>query len=860
MQRSICLLVKVLFLLLAVACPDIGRAQLKDLKPDDYRLWSTLNIEKISDKGNWVSYALSYESGNDTLFVKHTTTGKTYAFPKGADGGFGNEKWFVCRDQNSTLHILQLAGGKRIAIDGVAQYSIVADRLVCLRKTANANALEILDFNGKLLKLISGVTDYKWNPKGTALAYISGTDENQVVGILDATGNNSDKTIATGKNVIFSKPTWHENGKSLAFLKESNGVTSAMLYDLGTGKLHEASPKHLVDFPRDYQITSTSFAPLAIATDGKRVFFGMTGNKPRKDETGVQVWNAADKVIYPLKRLMAGSSLPKIGVWWPESNRFQVLICDSLSYMMASGDGKYALTWNPDAYEPQNAQFGPIDLYVTDIEKGTTKLLLQKQSGDIKQLMVSPTGKYLSYFRETNWWVYEFATGAHRNLTKGITSFEESGYDWPGEIPADGNVGWTSGDKDLLLYDRYDIWKFSTNGKGAVRLTNGREKQTVCRVMEAPLQINFSGLRNGTVDLSKGLLLKTQGNGKTGYARWTESNGIQPIAVKEALVTQLQKAAHADTFAYLQQQYDAPPELMIKRAGHQQELLFQSNSQHFHFHWSHPRDITYKDSRGNPLTGMLIYPAGFDAAKQYPMVVKIYENQSASFHVYVNPQRQSSTGFNINDYIVNGYFIFLPDIGYETGNPGVSAVDCVTAAVKAALFEKAIDPLRVGLIGHSFGGYETNFIITQTGLFRAAVSGSGTSDLVSHYLHANAQSIKPLFWRFESGQFRMGASPFEKPEAYRKNAPINFAQNVKTPLLQWAGDSDPQVEPSQPMEFHLALRRNGKENILLQYPGEEHTVQKPEFRADLSQKIRDWFGYYLKGNPLPKWMVPDYFE
>jgi len=855
MQRSICLLVKALFILLAAACPDIGRAQLKDLKPDDYRLWSTLNSEKISDKGNWVSYALSYESGNDTLFVKHTTTGKTYAFPKGSEGGFGRETRFVCRDQNSTLHILELETGKRTTINEVLQYNIVADRLVCLRKMANTNELAILDFSGKLLKVIPDVTEYQWNPSGTVLACISGTDEKRVLEIINVSEGNTSKTVATGKNVIFSKPTWQQNGKALAFLKESHGDTSVMLYHIGSGKLYEANPKQLVGYPHDCQITATSFAPLTIAADGKRVFFGLTGNKPRKEETGVQVWNAADKVIYPLKRLMAGSSLPKIGVWWPESNRFQVLISDSLSYMMASGDGKYALTWNPDAYEPQNAQFGPIDLYVTDIEKGTTKLLLQKQSGDIKQLMVSPTGKYLSYFRETNWWVYEFATGAHRNLTKGITSFEESGYDWPGEIPADGNVGWTSGDKDLLLYDRYDIWKFSTNGKGAVRLTNGREKQTVCRVMEAPLQINFSGLKNGTVDLSKGLLLKTQGNGKTGYARWTESNGIQPIAVKEALVTQLQKAAHADTFAYLQQQYDAPPALMIKRAGYQQELLFQSNPQHFRFHWSHPKRITYKDSRGNPLTGMLIYPAGFDAAKKYPMVVNIYENQSASYHVYVNPKSQSSTGFNATDYAANGYFVFLPDIVYETGNPGLSAVDCVTAAVKAALTETAIDPSRIGLIGHSFGGYETNFIITRTGLFRAAVSGAGTSDLLSHYLHANAQSTKPLFWRFESGQFRMGASPFENPEAYRRNSPTHFASNVQTPLLQWTGDKDPQVEPNQAMEFHLALRRTKKPNILLQYPNEEHTIQKPENQSDLSQKIREWFGYYLKGNPLPDWMM-----
>jgi len=170
----------------------------------------------------------------------------------------------------------------------------------------------------------------------------------------------------------------------------------------------------------------------------------------------------------------------------------------------------------------------------------------------------------------------------------------------------------------------------------------------------------------------------------------------------------------------------------------------------------------------------------------------------------------------------------------------------VAAATKAAMATASIDPKAIGLIGHSFGGYEVNYILTQTNLFATAVSGAGIADLVSHYLNINENTGKSDIWRFEQEQLRMGKGLFEDRENYLANSPLWQAQNISTPLLSWTGDKDQQVNAKQSTEFFLALQRLGKKHQLLVYPGEGHTIIAKEFQKDLCRRVADWFGNCLK--------------
>lgn len=195
----------------------------------------------------------------------------------------------------------------------------------------------------------------------------------------------------------------------------------------------------------------------------------------------------------------------------------------------------------------------------------------------------------------------------------------------------------------------------------------------------------------------------------------------------------------------------------------------------------------------------------------------------------------------------------LPDITYEIGNVGFSALDCVEAAIKEVKNLSLIDDAKIGLIGHSFGGSETDFIITQSNLFACAVAGAATTNYLSSYLSVAQNLGIPNFFKMEYGQARMKLSPYENMEWYLKNSPVMHAANVNTPLLSWAGLKDPQVEPRQSFEFYMALRRLGKTHIMLAYPNEGHGMEKKENAIDLTTKIEEWFDHYLKGMKAPRW-------
>jgi len=294
--------------------------------------------------------------------------------------------------------------------------------------------------------------------------------------------------------------------------------------------------------------------------------------------------------------------------------------------------------------------------------------------------------------------------------------------------------------------------------------------------------------------------------------------------------------------------------LMIKnQSNDSSKLLVQSNPQQEEFYWGKAKLIHYKNTKGDSLSGILYYPAQYNSQKKYPMIVYIYEKLSNDFYKYIAPSQLEDRGFNITTFTTQGYFVLLPDISYQIGKPGLSAADCVVSATKEIIHKEMILPNRVGLIGHSFGGYETNFIITQTDLYAAAVSGSGASDLTNFYLTVGATGRSNM-WRFENQQWRMGKSLFDDREGYNSNSPIEHAENITTPLLSWTGESDKQMNWNQSAALYLALHRLNKEHIMLVYPKEGHTILKPVNQKDLSMRIHDWFDHKLKDLPPSTWI------
>jgi len=276
----------------------------------------------------------------------------------------------------------------------------------------------------------------------------------------------------------------------------------------------------------------------------------------------------------------------------------------------------------------------------------------------------------------------------------------------------------------------------------------------------------------------------------------------------------------------------------------------QSNPHAVKYEWSTSKMIRYKNTNGEQLQGALFYPAGFEPGRRYPMVVYIYSRLSSLVYDYNNPTMYNVAGFAHSNYTADGYFVFFPDIRYKVGEPGKSILDCVTAGIEATKAMGIIDEKKIGIIGHSYGGYETCHLLTRTPMFAAAVAGASVTDMVSSYFSINTSNGVKMDWRYESQQYRMGSTPFDNLDGYLENSTVTNAASITTPLLSWAGKEDMSVDWKQSVALHLALRRLGKRNIFLAYPNEGHILNRPAAQFDLTVRIKNWFDHYLKGKQL----------
>ncbi|HEX7123945.1 MAG TPA: prolyl oligopeptidase family serine peptidase, partial [Gemmatimonadaceae bacterium] len=239
----------------------------------------------------------------------------------------------------------------------------------------------------------------------------------------------------------------------------------------------------------------------------------------------------------------------------------------------------------------------------------------------------------------------------------------------------------------------------------------------------------------------------------------------------------------------------------------------------------------------------------------YPMLVYFYEIMSTTHHQFSMPVYDDRP--HISTYASDGYLVLQPDVVYEIGKPGSSALDCVTAAVKKVIELGYADPTRIGLQGHSWGGYESSFIVTQTDMFAAVVTGAPLTNLISMYniLYKSSGTVNGGILEMSQGRMGADVTPATAHDLYESQSPIFHVRNIKTPFLILHGTEDGAVDWNQGVEFYNLARRHGKEVILLSYPGEPHHLARKENQKDFQIRMKQYFDHYLKGAPAPKWMT-----
>jgi len=835
-----------------VSCPVMGQFTSKQLiTKADYGLWNRAKAGSMSADGNWVSWSVHYDSGLDTLFVAGTDGKKRFHFAKGQQGVFFGKDGFGCMFPDGKGMFSNLKKGTREPYDKAESITALGNFAVFLRTDGK---LSIIDEYGKVIFSQKHCRRYVLSPKGTSLLYLIGENENASLGLVRINDVNkvSDRTVAERGTFDLASVGWSDDETAIAAGITDGKGTTILYYSVTNNSLRYLDEEGI---PAEKHIDKD--APILLPGNGKRVFVTLRGEPLPPKKTVVEVWNAADKVIYPKQEEIQGWRLaPLLAMWQPMENRFRQLADDKFPKATVTTDGKHVLLWNPNDYEPQYEFVGKHDIYIDNLETGVRQLLLTEQSDYVNEWCTSPTGNNVTYFRNGEWWNYNIPKERHDNLSiilKMATAQKTMIHAGPSAGPV-----WDKDDRAVLLSDAYDIWKLDPDKGTAKRLTYGREKKKIYRIPEQANASAVKGLQEGfrsrMTNLDQALIFSCVDEKYTtsAYFRF-DKNGLKQIVQGEPRLFDVNVSG--ETITWFSETYERPPELYSSCKGKIKRLA-KTMPNHKRFLWSTAERIEYVSGKDS-LAGILFYPACYDKTKTYPMIVHVYEKLSQRLRHYVNPSAYSGGSINVSNFTSQGYFVLFPDIVYETGKPGQSALRCVEAAMDAVLAIAPVDSRRVGLAGYSYGGYEANFIAAHSNRFATIVSGAGFSDFVSAYHSVATNYGIPEYFRFETFQMRM-KEPFARDkQGYIDNSPLFDADKVNTPLLLFTGGKDKQIRPEQSMEYHLALRRLGKENVLLWYPEEGHSFNNRESQADLTRKLEAWFSHYLKGEPREDWMIAE---
>lgn len=501
---------------------------------------------------------------------------------------------------------------------------------------------------------------------------------------------------------------------------------------------------------------------------------------------------------------------------------------------------------------------------VVDMYTGQRTPLPDFNKKHYHQFHLSPGNDYVLFYDADfdDYYSYYLQKQKLVRLTEGLESFfRRPANNYITRISR-GIAGWSKDKKSVFIYDQYDIWRFDLTGASApVNITRGEGRKN---------GVAF-GLFEGKELLEDSKIVVVAFNDKT------KDNGFYRIDIsgkdKPELLTMGPYKYYMHDVGGGDMHDGAKP---IRATGSETFLVKRQSATEFpnwyvtedfkHFKAVsdiHPEKnvsfltselVSWKNSDGIELKGILYKPQDFDPSKKYPIVFNYYEVVSNALRDFIEPEPLCD-GCNINPptLVANGYLVFRPDFEYIWDSAGYSVVDALeTAAKKLGEFPWA-DTSRIGLQGCSWGGYETNYAATYSKFFKAACTSSGASDPVTVF---SKKVVNEAYFNIH-WQHRFRSKPWEAKPAFMEGSLLYNADKLQTPLLLMHTTIDDAVPFNEAAQFYISLRELQKPVWLLEYSGPEanHGLRKREQAVDFSQRMLQFFDHYLKGMPAPKWMT-----
>jgi len=586
------------------------------------------------------------------------------------------------------------------------------------------------------------------------------------------------------------------------------------------------------------------------------------------------LWNYKDPTLQPAQKLSAQRDRNKTyqAVYFTANKKVVKLTNDSIPNVALSEDSKLGVANSRERYMVESMWGdGATDVYLVDATTGQHKVVKEHIEGNGQ---LSPDAKYVLFFDKEHWYSYTVATGKIADLSataKGV-SFAQETHDTPNAAPAWGIAGWTKGDQSVLIYDRYDLWNVDPSGvKPAFVVTDsvGRKNTIQFRLAEGGGGGRGGGGRGGgrggarAGDEDRGLdpnepqMLRAT-NTETmasGFYRTRVGSRQAPekIVMADVAYGAATKAANADVWMTTKSTFVDFPNLWVGPSLTNLTKISDANPQQKDYNWGTVELVHWTSSDGFPLKGLLYKPENFDPNKKYPMIAYFYEQLSQGLNGYVAPNGRNV--INPTHYVSNGYLVFEPDIHYENGYPGPSAVKSIVPGVQMLLQRGYVDPKGLGLQGQSWGGYQTAFLITQTHMFSAAMAGAPVANMTSAYGGIRWGSGLARAFQYEATQSRIGKSIWEGQQLYIENSPLFWLDRVTTPLFIMSNDMDDAVPWYQGIEMFVGMRRLGKEVYMITYNNDVHNPASRANQKDIAMRMQQFFDNKLMGKPAPDWMV-----
>lgn len=806
-----------------------------------------IQLVKMSADGKWLEVKKVMDSGEDTLMILRTDVPESIALKRThiSELQFLINSRVLLLDKQGMAEYLSLREQKK----GKAHEKDNESNIVANSKVFNQiKKIEVLK-NGREFLLWSDISQKNslswYSADGTLLRVL----EDVTAYVME---DNSDLYTVQEKTSENEKGKWYSliklSGSAQRVLYQTNSPIEGISVISDTESLIslEKDPTtgymkivctDLNDFKSYPLDESLLFHHATVKSIGQRkqFFISTISNKTETKKSSPEIWYGDDT---NLEGKFLSQFREEQYFWVPEAEQLENLNENSgFQKVISLQNQQYFLAFNPSELKDYTQKTPSLLIFVYDRINNTSVKIDTVGT----ELYTSERGEYLLFPKNNYWKLYRVSDGKTILISK-------NGLEQP-YFTLDGK-GIFFGGKDALWY--YDIRKESfksltTTTKGFQYRVLGGERESLlsnysfyCSVIDdkAPLIVEY----------------RNEMNNRFGYER-LHGNKERYIVVPltEGKISSMLYNPSLGSFAYLQENYNMPPRIAITK-DNKSKVIYQSNIQDIKISKARMDVIDYTGPGNASLKGLLYYPIDFNPSMIYPMVVHIYETQHHLNSRYWRPTYKNSLGFNVRLLQEKGYFVFLPDIAYGKEGPGISALQSVETAMKAVLKNTAIDSSNVGLIGQSFGGYQTNFIATRSNLFKAYVSGAANADIVHVYHTFNENYHMPEFWRYESGQYRMGKSFSEDKELYFSNNPLYHADLVTAPMLLWCGMQDKNVNWEETRTFYNALKRNKKKVITLFYPDDGHAMWQEASKADLTSKILAWFDFYLRNHKTAIWV------